>query len=198
MEVGATQQARTAQGTAELEGSIAAIGGGVYAANRIDDSFAVVDVGLPDIDVLYENRHIGKTNGSGKLLIPELRSYQRNKIEIDPRGLPVNSDAPTTQEFIAPADRSGIVIDFRVKTNVQAAAVILKDKSGAYLPVGATGRLEGSANPFVIGYDGRAYVTGLARSNRLSIETGGATCRASFDFAAKADSQVSLGPLICQ
>lgn len=197
-EVIATQQGGNVQGSAEFEGAIAAIGGGIYAANRIDDSFALVNVGVPNVDVLYENRHAGKTNASGNLLIPELRSYQRNKIEIDPRGLPINSDAPTTQDIIAPADRSGIVVDFRVKTDVQAAVVILRDASGKDLAAGLGGQLEGGASRFVIGYDGRAYITGLGRSNKISVDKDGTTCSASFDFAAQANSQVILGPIVCR
>ena len=197
-EVIASQQGGNIQGSAEFEGAIATIGGGVYAANRIDDSFAVVDVGVPGVDVLYENRHAGKTNASGTLLIPELRSYQRNKIEIDPRGLPVNSDAPTTQDIIAPADRSGIVVNFKVKTDVQAAVVILKDAAGKDLTAGLAGQLEGGASKFVMGYDGRAYVTGLGRSNRITVEKGGSTCSASFDFEPRPNSQVMIGPVVCR
>ena len=96
IEAGASQQRGAAQGTAEFEGAVAVLGGGVYAANRIDDSFAVVDAGAPNIDVLYENRLIGRTNSAGRLLVPDLRSYQRNKIEIDPRGLPLDAVAATT------------------------------------------------------------------------------------------------------
>ena len=199
VEAGASQQRGTVLGTAELEGSFSTLGGGVYLANRIDDAFAVVDVGVPNVDVLYENRRIGKTNASGRLLVPELRAYQRNKIEIDPRGLPVDSDAPTTQDVIAPADRSGILVNFRVKTNVQAAVVILKDKAGKDLQAGLTGRLDGTAGNFVVGYDGRAYVNGLSRTNRVVVDLGGgASCSAGFDFEARPNSQVTLGPLVCQ
>ena len=198
VELGASQQAGTAQGTAEMDGSLAILGGGVYASNRIDDSFAVVDVGVPDVDVLYENRRVGKTDSHGRLLVPELRSYQRNKIEIDPRGLPINSDAPSTQDIIAPSDRSGIVVDFKVKTNVQAAVVILRDKSGKDIAVGLTGKLEGAAETFVVGYDGRAYITGLHASNHVSVDLGNSACTASFPFEAKTNSQVTIGPIVCQ
>ena len=199
MEINGSQQSGTAFGSAEFDGSLAYLGGGIHAANRIDDAFAVVDTGVPNVDVLYENRRVGKTDSRGQLLIPELRSFQRNKIEIDPRGLPVNSDAPTTQNILAPADRSGVLVDFKIKTNVAAAVVILRDKAGKDLPVGATGKLDGAGAAFVVGYGGRSYVSGLGRNNRVIIELGiGQSCGANFEFVPQANTQVTIGPVTCQ
>ena len=197
IEAGATQQRGATQGSAEFEGAVAVLGGGVYAANRINDSFAVVDAGVPNIDVLYENRLIGHTNGAGKLLVPELRSYQRNKLEIDPRGLPINAAAATTQDVIAPADRSGIIVDFKVRTNIQAAVVVLQDRAGKLLVAGTPGTLAGSGEKFVVGYDGRAYISGLAGANTVSVETATGTCTARFAFQARANAQVTIGPVMC-
>ena len=198
IEAGASQQRGAAQGTAEFEGAVAVLGGGVYAANRIDDSFAVVDAGAPNIDVLYENRLIGRTNSAGRLLVPDLRSYQRNKIEIDPRGLPIDAVAATTQDVIAPADRSGILVDFKVRTNVQAAVVVLQDKTGKMLAPGSAGTLAGAREAFVVGYDGRAYISGLARANSIRVETATGGCTASFAFAPARNAQVTIGPVVCQ
>jgi len=40
-------------GIAAVDGSVAVLGGGVFFANRIDDAFAVVDAGAPDVMVQY-------------------------------------------------------------------------------------------------------------------------------------------------
>jgi len=58
--------------------------------------------------VLYENRPIGETKSNGKLLVPNLRAYGSNKISIDPKALGVNDEIETTEEVVAPADRSGV------------------------------------------------------------------------------------------
>ena len=68
---------------------------------------------LADIEVLYENRPVGKTNSTGKILIPGLRSYQKNQVAIDPRDLPINAEAMTTQNVVAPTDRGGVMCAFR-------------------------------------------------------------------------------------
>jgi outer membrane usher protein len=67
-------QGRVIRGEAQVDGAIATMGGGVFFSNRIDDSFAVVDTGTPGVPVLYENRPVGETNSSGKLLVPNLRA----------------------------------------------------------------------------------------------------------------------------
>jgi outer membrane usher protein len=182
----------------QAQGAIAAMGGGVFLSNRIDDAFAVVDAGAPGVDVLYENRPSGKTNAQGQLLIPSLRSYQRNKISIDPRDLPVDADAPTTQNIVAPADRSGVVVGFGVKTDVRAAVVILSGKDGKVIAPGSQGQLEGTNEPFVVGYDGRAYVKGLGATNTIVVGDAGGECRASFPFTPQKNSQVVIGPVVCQ
>ena len=198
LEVGASQQRGSTQGTAEFEGSVATLGGGVYLGNRIDDSFAVVDAGAPDVEVLFENRVAGRTNAQGKILLPELHSYQRNKIEINPLGLPMDAAAGTTQDVIAPADRSGILVDFKVKTNIKAAVVILQDKTGKMLAPGLTGALAGQSERFAVGYDGRAYVAGLGPSNSVTIDTEAGSCTANFAYAPAGEAQTVIGPVICQ
>jgi outer membrane usher protein len=185
-------------GTAEVEGALAVMDGSIFLANRIDDAFAVVRAGAPDVEVYFENRPIGRTDGSGKLLVPGLRSYQTNKIAIDPRGLPLDAEAKTTQEIVAPGDRSGIVVDFGVVTNLQAAVVILHGADGRPLTVGAKGRLAEGGEEFVVGYDGQAYLKGLGPSNTIVVDTGQGECRASFPFAAQPGQQVTIGPMICR
>jgi outer membrane usher protein len=185
-------------GTAQVQGAVAVMGGGVFLSNRIDDAFAVVDAGAPGVDVLYENRPAGKTNAQGLLLIPSLRSYQKNQIAIDARDLPVDAEAPMTRDVVAPADRSGVVVGFGVKTDVKAAVLVLSDKNGHFVEPGSQGRLEGANEAFVVGYDGRAYVKGLGVTNTIVVGDGANQCRASFAFTPQKNSQVVIGPVVCQ
>jgi outer membrane usher protein len=188
-------QGTVLRGSAQVDGAVAAMGKGVFVTNRIDDSFAVVDTGTPGVPVLYENRPIGETNGSGKLLIPNLRAYSSNKIAIDPKNLGVNDEIETTEEVVAPADRSGVLVSFKTKTNVQEAVVILVGADGKPLAVGSKGKL-GDAD-FVVGYDGRAFVKDLKGANSVTVSLEKGECHASFDYAAAADRQVVIGPVSC-
>jgi len=192
------QRTGTAGGSVQVSGAVATMGGGVFLSNRIDDSFAVVDTGTPGVDVTYENRPAGKTNAQGKVLIPTLRSFQQNKIAIDPAGLPVNADISETQLIVTPADRTGVLARFGVKTDVKSAVVVLSDPSGKVLPAGAAGWIEGTEEPFMVGYDGRAYVKGLGEANTVVVTLPAGECRASFPYAAQEDAQVVIGPVVCQ
>jgi outer membrane usher protein len=170
----------------------------MFLSNRIDDAFAVVDAGLPGIEVLYENRPVGKTNSDGKILIPGLRSYQKNQVAIDPRDLPINAEAPTTQNVVAPADRGGVVVSFGARNDNDAAMVILTDKDKKPMAVGSRVRLENSEEMFVVGYDGQAYLKGLGATNTVLVATEAGECRAAFPFTPDKDNQVVVGPVVCQ
>jgi outer membrane usher protein len=198
VQAGVEQSMGTAiRGVAQVDGAVAAMGSGVFFTNRIDDSFAVVDAGTPGVPVLYENRPIGETNSSGKLLVPNLRAYGSNKISIDPKGLGVNDEIETTESVVAPADRSGVLVSFKTKTNVQAAVVILVGANGKPLAVGSKGKLDGSDVDFVVGYDGRTFVKDLKGTNAVTVSLEKGECHASFDYAAVSDHQVLVGPVSC-
>ncbi len=190
-------QSKVVTGAAQVDGSVAVMGGGVFAGNRIDDAFAVVDTGTADVPVFYENRPVGKTDASGKLLVPNLRAYGSNKVSVDPKDLGVNDEIDTTEEVVAPADRSGVLVTFKTKTNVQEAVVVLVGDDGKPLPVGSHGKLDGADADFVVGYDGRAFVQGLKGGNAVTVSLEKGECHASFDYASAADHQVVIGPVTC-
>jgi outer membrane usher protein len=199
VEAGVQQYGGNVRGTAQIDGSIAVAGGGVFFGNRIDDAFAVVNAGVPDVAVQYENRPIGVTNKSGMLLVPYLNSYQKNKISIDPKNLPVDADIPKTREVVVPADRSGVVVDFGVSEAPKAALVTFVGKNGEPLKVGAQVRLEGAEQSFVVGYDGQAYIRGLAQHNVATIYAPeGDSCRAEFEYTPKSGEQVQINNVVCQ
>jgi outer membrane usher protein len=190
-------QGKVLRGMGQVDGAVAAIGGGVFFSNRIDDAFAVVDTGVPGVPVFRENQPVGETNGRGQLLVPNLRAYGNNKISIDPKGLPVNAEVETVEDVVAPADRSGVVVNFATKSDVQAAVVILVGPDGKPLAVGSRGKLDGGDGDFVVGYDGRAFVKELKSANIVAVTLDKGECHATFDYAASADSQVVIGPVSC-
>jgi outer membrane usher protein len=198
IDVGAQQIDDRSAGTAEIDGSIAALGGGVFLGNRIHDSFAVVDAGVPGVTVSQDNRPIGATNPWGKYLVPDLRSYQANRIGIDPTALPLGGEADSTQKIVAPAGHSGVYVDFGVKKDVRAAIVVLVGPDGKALPPGSKGRLEGGDETFVVGYDGQAYVKRLAATNTVVVENGEQECRASFAYAPVKGKRIVVGPIPCR
>jgi outer membrane usher protein len=196
-EASVSQDNNGVQGTAEVEGAVATLGGGVFFTNRIDDAFAVVNTGVAGIPVFYENRPAGVTNASGIALIPGLRSYQPNKIAIDPANLPVDADVTATETVVAPADRSGVKVDFTVKTDTRPAVVVFQGADGQPLAAGAQGQIEGGES-FVVGYDGRAYIQNLAASNNATITLMKGGCHATFAYEPHPGEQVVIPSVACK
>ncbi len=186
-------------GHASLDGALIVAGGGVFASNRVHDSFAIVDVGAPDVTVRYENRPIGKTGKDGKLLITTLRSFDRNKISIDAEELPVDVSITSDKRFVVPADKAGVTVDFNVKSISDAALVTLTGEDGKPLEVSSEVFVDGHEEPFVVGYDGQAWLEGLKEGrNTVRVSTSSMTCEAAFEFTPKAGEQVHIGPVPCK
>jgi outer membrane usher protein len=197
VQAGVSQSGSSAAGSLELRGSITSMNGGVFLSNWIDDSFAVVSTGTPGVEVLDENRPVGVTDSKGMLLIPALRSYQKNKITIDPTSLPVDAEIATTREIVAPADRAGVLVKFDVRADTTSALVTFVVKDGSFVPVGAAGRIAGRSE-FVVGYDGQAFIKNLASSNDAEIEFLGGQCHGSFLFAPRPGQQVQIAAVECR
>src|ERR1019366_7347347 len=101
---------------ATAQGAVSFADGGLFASNTINDSFAVVDTnGAKGIRVLADNREVGTTDAAGRLLVPDLRSFDLNHIAIEPTDVPVDATVPFTTREVRPQDRSGVVVRFPVK-----------------------------------------------------------------------------------
>jgi outer membrane usher protein len=184
-------------GTLSTEGAVVAAGGDVLFSNRIDDAFAIVDAGAPGVEVFHENRPTAITDANGKAIVPSLNSYQPNKISIDPKNLPLDASIATTQDVLVPADRSGVFADFGIKTGVHSAIVILTAPDGQPLQAGLRGTTA-SRQKFAVGYDGRAFIEGLAPQNSVTVALSRGECHAEFSYAPQSNGQAVIGPVVCQ
>src|SRR5262249_18424338 len=95
------------------------------------------------------------------------------------------------QDIVAPADRSGVGVTLAVRTDASPAVLVLTGADGAPIPAGSQGKLEGGED-FFVGYDGRAFVKGLAAQNSISVALANGECRASFAYAARPNEQVTI------
>jgi outer membrane usher protein len=193
----ANQSKTSLGGNIEVSGAVATMASDVFFSNRINDAFAVVDAGAPGVAVAYENRPVGTTDSQGKLLVPGLRSYQKNRISIDPSNLPVDAEVANTRRTVTPADRAGVLVTMKHHKNLMAAVVTFVRPDGAFVPAGAWGRHEGGGE-FIVGYDGQSFIKDLASINHVSIESNGTACRVSFPFKPVPGKQVKIGPLTCR
>ena len=183
---------------AEVQGALAFVDHGLFASNRIDDSFAIVDTGTPGIGVRQENREVGRTDSHGRLLVPDLRSFELNQLSIDALDAPVDAQVTVTGKKVRPQDRSGVVVKFPVKID-RGALLRLVDASGKPLPVGSSATLKSSGAAVPVGYEGEAYVVDLHSRNEVLVERpDGDKCLVAFDFNAAPHQIPTLGPLTCR
>ncbi|WP_404712931.1 fimbria/pilus outer membrane usher protein [Sphingomonas sp. MMS24-J13] len=183
---------------AELQGSVSAMDGRLIAAGPIDDSFAIVDTnGTGHVHVLYENRVIGVTNGAGRLLVPDLRSFDINHLAIEPTDVPADATIGYVTRDVRPQDRSGVVVRFPIKAS-HAALLKLVDDAGVPLALGSTAVLESSGAAAPVGYDGATYIQDLAARNRLTVnKPDGRRCSVVFDYRPVPGDIPTIGPLMC-
>ncbi len=198
VEAGAAERSGRTEFHAQAEGAVAVLGGDVFLANRIDDSFAVVDATAPNVKVLHENRVIGVTGADGKVLVPSLRSWQPNVISIDPVDLPLNAGIAETGQTVTPAGRGGVVVRFDIEAEDNAALVSFLGAGGVAVPIGSAGVLNAGEDRFLIGYDGQAYISSLRRNNTAVVtQPDGESCIAEFSFAPQPEKQVFIEDVPC-
>lgn len=103
-----------------------------------------------------------------------------------------------TKQVVVPGARGGLTVRFKGSAAPPSAVVSFRNGRGEWLPVASEVSLNGGDTAFVIGYDGEAYLTGLARSNTVQIKRpDGSSCAGSFDFTPDANKPVRIPGLVC-
>lgn len=187
------------QAELQMEGAVVVADGDVFFTRRVGDAFALVDVGHAGVGVLHNGRQVGYTRADGRLVVPGLSSYQTNWLSIDPLNLPLDAVVSQgTSQAVVPADRGGVQVRFNVMGG-GTALVALLDEGGDFVPVGSRGWLEGAEQPFVVGYDGLAYLTGLSGRHRVVVELpGGGRCSAEFDYQPQPGVPSFIADVVCR
>jgi outer membrane usher protein len=195
---GVDQTGRQMTGSAEVQGALSFADGGLFASNTINDSFGVVDTnGLKNVRIMDENRLIGRTDFAGKLLLPDLRSFEVNHISINPNDVPMDANLPFTNRDVRPQDRSGVVVKFPIHTS-HGALLRLVDAAGRPLPVGSAAELQATGTSVPVGYDGEAYIEGLSPHNQLTVQLlSGERCVARFAYRPVSGTIPTIGPIPC-
>jgi outer membrane usher protein len=182
----------------ESQGAVSLVDRGFFPSNTIYDSFAVVDTSpIAHVHVLQENRDMGNTGSSCRLLVPDMRSFDLNHIAIEATDIPPDATINEASRRVRPQDRSGVVVRFPIRFS-NGALLKLVDEGGVPLPLGSTATLRSTGTVFPVGYDGDAYVEGLTAHNELAVERAdGRRCTAAFDFKPVPGNIPSIGPLRC-
>jgi outer membrane usher protein len=198
-EVEARRQSGATFTQASASGGFAILADHIFPSRRIDNSFAVAEVGTQrDVRLYRENQLVGQTNAQGYLLVPGLRAYQGNVIRVEQADLPLDVVVDAMQVQAVPYFRSGVILRFPV-TRPRGALLLVQLENGEPLPAGALVQLNGQQEEeFPSGLRGEVYVTGLADSNRLRANWTGKSCEFVVSYAQTDDPLPRLGPFVCQ
>ncbi len=182
----------------ESQGALSLVDRGLFPSNWVYDSFAIVDTGpLEHVHVYQENRDVGVTGKSGRLLVPDMRSFDVNHLGIESTDVPADATLSTDKRVVRPQDRSGVVVRFPIRFS-HAAMLKLVDQAGNPLPVGSAATLRATGAVAPVGYDGDAYIENLNLHNELTVElVDGHRCNVFFDYKAIVGDIPTIGPLRC-
>ncbi|WP_435928748.1 fimbria/pilus outer membrane usher protein [Methylococcus sp. S1M] len=178
-------------------GGIGLIEGHPFLSRQIQDGFAIAKVGdYKDVRVYADNQLIGQTDEEGYVVLPRLRAYDVNNVQVEGEDLPMDAQVGTLALPVTPYFRSGVVVDFPIRRSRGATLTILLE-DGQPIPAGATVTVEGVADVFPVGMDGEVYLTGLSPRNEMKVEWNGKRCTIVADYPESAEILPDLGKFVC-
>ena len=180
-------------------GGLVAMDGSVFATSRLDESFALVEVGqLAGVGVGFQGYVPVVTDSRGRALLPRLQPFVPNNVNLDPNSLPVTADLDSTQQTITPSRRSAVRLRFPVRSGLSALLQIVFD-DGEPAPLGALVHRVDDPEEFMVARHGEAYVSGLQNSDQVELRWKGMRCRIEVTVPTdQGDDIQKLGPLLCK
>ena len=176
-------------------GSVVWMGDRPRLAAHIGDGFALIETGLPNVEVTVENRKIGRTGPDGAIFVPDLPAYVTSRVGIDPGSVPLEDDIRSFGVSVTPRRSMGTRAKMPISAS-RAAMVHIIDGRGRALALGSVIQLE-TGSKSVIGYDGVAYLTGLASLNHATVMTSDGECDLSFRYSPVKGYVPEVGPVVC-
>ena len=182
----------------EAQGGVALFNDRLYFSRKLDESFAVVQVGnFANVHIYADNQVVAETDDTGTALVPRIRAYERNPLRIEQADLPLDVDIDTLAKDAIPYRRSGVRVDFDLHRSL-GALVTLIEQDGLPIPVGAVAMVAGNDTEFPVGTKGETYLSGLTQSSLVRVSWPGKACEAKVAFIPSADPLPKLGPLLCE
>jgi outer membrane usher protein len=179
-----------------VSGGMTWMDGELRLARTVNDSFAMVDVaGIPGVTVYYDNQPVARSDDNGLALVRELRSYDVNRLSIDPLQLPLDAQLGNPQVQIVPPYRSGTEVQFPIR-RIRAGIFRLQLADGRAVPAGAVVNFQGEEFP--VGLDGFAYVTNYDHGTRGEAHWKDGKCTFRLPPPPAGEMQPDVGVIACR
>ena len=193
----AARYADTSAQYLSLSGGLTLMDGELHATRTVTDGFATVEVGgIPHITVYAENQPVAVTDSYGIALVPNLRSWDVNRLSVDPLQLPLDAAVDNPQVKIVPPYRSGVLVSFPVRRERTGLFRLLRP-DGSPVPPGAVVKFQGKEFP--VGLDGLTYVTQYDHGTTGEALWNGGHCTFRLPPPPSGDQpQPDLGKIACR
>jgi outer membrane usher protein len=188
--------------TLRASGGIVVIGGTITPTRAVGQSFALLRVpGVPGVAGFSSNQPVGRTNGRGDLLVPNILPYYANRLSIADTDVPLDYAVEETERSIAPPYRGGALVLFPVeRVRMVAGSIVMEFEGRTIVP--AYGRLTLSLGniptDFPIGSLGEFYLQNVAPGRHTAVVSyGTASCEITIEVPATETPSIHLGTLRC-
>ncbi|MDI3361046.1 fimbria/pilus outer membrane usher protein [Lelliottia sp. V89_13] len=151
----------------------------------------VVIPGAENVE-LGSNQNI-RTDSRGFAIVPDLQSYHRNTMTVDPQSNKEVDFVSTSSEVIPTKDA---IVLARFKAIGGRKVVMNVSYKGQPLPFGARARIEGNDDTWYVGDQGQAYLNSAPDSGTVNFSWGDKQqCSAPFAIPTKASVKLAIAIL---
>ncbi|RJQ47399.1 MAG: fimbrial biogenesis outer membrane usher protein [Nitrospiraceae bacterium] len=186
-----------------LSGGIGYIDRSIFLSRPITDSFAKVKVSnLKDVRVYHYSNEVGVTDSNGELIIPNLSSFQDNRISIESQDIPLNYTIRELSKYLSPSSRSGSLLAFSLN-KMQALTGTLSIMRNRERAKPEFGRLFIQANYKIleglVGRSGEFYIENIPPGTHQAwVMYQGSECRFSMTIPDSDEILLDMGDIACE
>jgi outer membrane usher protein FimD/PapC len=184
-----------------VAGSVGGVGGRLFAARPVQDSFALVRVaGLADIPVYANGWFAGRTDASGEVVATNLASYYDNTLSFGAKDLPLDYVFPISEVVISPPARSGTLVEFAVRRYRAIVGTLVEPRDGPPIALEfreiTLQRGDATLRSFTA-RRGEFYVEGVEPGDYVLRATNGTTCSARVAIPELVAAITDIGAIAC-
>jgi outer membrane usher protein len=183
-------------------GGVLLIKNKTFFTRPLDNSYSLVEVpGMPNVSIRLNNNIVGKTGNDGSLILTGLQPYYASKIGVERKDIPLDYSVGSSDKFVAPMERSGVVVTFPVrKLQSYLGKVLVRTLQKPVIP--SYGQITVETNDGTVksplGTEAEFYLENLTTGKHSAlIEYEGGECRFTIDIPKKDGLIVELGELTC-
>ncbi len=185
-----------------FSGGAGYIDNSVFLSRPVKDSFAKVKINdLEGVRVYYYGNEIDRTDEKGEAIIPNLRSFHDNRIDIENRDIPINYTIPSLTQYISPSYRSGALVEFNVSKIQGIVGTVIMVIDGKKIPAEFASlhiRTEDGIMEGLVGTEGEFYLENIPSGKHMAeLVYRGKKCEFSIIIPESEEMLIDLGEISC-